>query len=694
MMAEGFVVDGRPLPWMSAAVHYWRSRPDRWESLLDAVAALGFRIIETYVPWSVHERAPHHYDFGQEDRSRDIGRFLDLVQARGLFALVRPGPHINSELTDFGYPARVLAHPGVQARTAQGTPAWFPGFPRPFPIPSYASEVFLDEVADWFAAVMPRLVSRVYPRGPILAMQVDNELCNFFRTSLFDLDYCEGAIAGYQRFLLERYGDLEGINRAYGSSRSRVEAFQPPRRFSRHEPLRLQLDWARHQSWALLEALRRIRDLLRVHLPGGVPLFANLPPGTDTSPFDLNGIERIVDAAGMDLYHTRLELPAVRRAARALSAQTRLPACPEFGAGCFFTWTPTTPEDNRQAALAAMMYGVRAFNFYMVVDRDRWYGAPIRADGRRREPLAGFYQQLLEQVGRHGLEARPRRCEVALMRVRLYDRLHALSSLTHPMPPLVLGLLGLKPGQLVRDDASGRLAIDHEGAQEAWQGALDAAHVDFDLADSEQDLASLSGYKMVIVPTLERFDAALAMKLLELARLGCRVVFGPQAPRVDLETGADIGWPHATTAGLGSVTSSQAMTRSTAVPISCGAGWLVQTGAPGEGLEEQLEASSAVRTGIQGEGAGRAHIQGTRLAASGPLPELVWVMNSGPTSGRARVLTPGVLRDVFSDERVGNPPSDTSGEVWFTIEPATVRLFAVESRSDRPDEWPLEPSIG
>ena len=106
---RGVVFDdtGESLPLYSGAVHYWRLDPALWRSILTTVRELGFRCVETYVPWSVHEVAPGEFDFSGH---RDVDAFLRLCRELGLYAIVRPGPHINAEITYFGYPERIISN--------------------------------------------------------------------------------------------------------------------------------------------------------------------------------------------------------------------------------------------------------------------------------------------------------------------------------------------------------------------------------------------------------------------------------------------------------------------------------------------------------------------------------------------------------------------------------------------------------
>ena len=94
---HGLEIGGQTVPVYSGAVHYWRLERERWPLILDQVQALGFQMLETYIPWSVHETAPGQFDWGQLDARKDLEAFMALCEQRGLWLLVRPGPLINAE---------------------------------------------------------------------------------------------------------------------------------------------------------------------------------------------------------------------------------------------------------------------------------------------------------------------------------------------------------------------------------------------------------------------------------------------------------------------------------------------------------------------------------------------------------------------------------------------------------------------
>ena len=69
-------------------------------------------------PWGVHETRSGRVDFGEKDARLDVVAFLRLVAELGLLAIVRPGPHVNAELTHFGIPERIIWDAACQAQIA------------------------------------------------------------------------------------------------------------------------------------------------------------------------------------------------------------------------------------------------------------------------------------------------------------------------------------------------------------------------------------------------------------------------------------------------------------------------------------------------------------------------------------------------------------------------------------------------
>ncbi|WP_129784722.1 glycoside hydrolase family 35 protein [Promicromonospora panici] len=150
---EDFLLDGERMQVVSGALHYFRVHPDQWADRIHKARLMGLNTIETYVPWNFHAPEPGVFDL---DGRRDLGRFLDLVAAEGLHAIVRPGPYICAEWDGGGLPAWLLADDAVGVRRHE---------PR-----------FLDAIGKYYASLLPLVAERqVTHGGPVLMVQVENE---------------------------------------------------------------------------------------------------------------------------------------------------------------------------------------------------------------------------------------------------------------------------------------------------------------------------------------------------------------------------------------------------------------------------------------------------------------------------------------------------------------------------------------
>ena len=65
LAARALQLGQQQVPLYSGAVHYFRLKPSAWRPALTALKSLGLPMVETYVPWGVHELRDGSYDFGQ-----------------------------------------------------------------------------------------------------------------------------------------------------------------------------------------------------------------------------------------------------------------------------------------------------------------------------------------------------------------------------------------------------------------------------------------------------------------------------------------------------------------------------------------------------------------------------------------------------------------------------------------------------
>jgi beta-galactosidase len=499
--------DGRrALPFYSGAMHYWRVPRARWPLCLRAMHDCGFTIVETYVPWRVHQP-----ERGAPVRLDEVAAFLDAAKAAGLAVVLRPGPHVNAELTSFGIPDWVLAEPACQARTSRDTPAWLPIPPRAFPIPSYASAAFRAHVRAWYAAVAE--VVAPYVGDPVVAIGVDNEAQMFFRTGAYDVDYHPDALAWWRE-----WGGLD----------------DPPRAWNPADAKRC-VEWVTFKDAYIARALGEFAHMLDEVGLGELARFHNLPPGHHGL-YDLRRIQRAIGGpVGIDAYTPRHLFPELRRRATACMANaTPVPIAFEVGVG-FFPWFPPLdaaddPTRERDHLLTLLASGIRGFNMFMTIERDRYYGAAIDQHGKLE---ATWLEPLLAALVEIDWPSLRRTTPIAVIDMRADARFGFASQVLDPMTPVLADVIGLGPAgaaELSLDPA----ALTARRWQTAVCRALELAQVPYAIVDETASEEELARYRAIIAPTSDRIDRALWSRLRGLAEhKKSVVVIGPQTPTRD-----------------------------------------------------------------------------------------------------------------------------------------------------------------
>lgn len=543
--ASGLELNGETLPVYSGTIHYWRLERERWPLILDQAKALGFDMIETYIPWSVHEVAPGQYDWGQDDPRKDLEAFLELCEAKGLWLLVRPGPLINAELTDFGFPNWVLLDPEVQARTALDTIHFDAAFglhpPRPFPVPSYASEKFYALTGGWFDALAPFLKRHLAPAGCIVAVQSDNETCYLFHDQAYATDYAADSLALYRRFLAGRYSTPAALNIAYDTAYTDFSQVEPPRDCE----VRVRRDIARHVDWVAYKeyqitwAVARFARMWRERGVTGVPMFHDVAFQHYT-PVDIVAMEADpdVDWVGMNLYRNREDYAGGMKRIRYLAGATRLPFVPEFGNG-LWSHHPRTfePGEHEFITLSALLHGLKAINYYMLVERDRWQGSAITRHGDLRPDRAPFYAELNAWLKRMRFWEFDRPRDVLVLFNYDAGRYAALASTGHLAHVDLLGL----PSALFDVELDLGLKADPRLESEirpgSWLAAvtdwLGARQIAYDHGDTHLTAEQLGRYPLVCLPSVDFLETCAQQALLTYVERGGHLVIGPELPTLD-----------------------------------------------------------------------------------------------------------------------------------------------------------------
>jgi beta-galactosidase len=527
---------GDPLPLLVGSMHYWRHPPETWRAGLESIRAMGLRLVDTYVPWGVHEACPHEYDFGELDARLDVARFLELAHELDLRCVLRPGPHINGELTLFGLPEWIVWNDEFQARTPGGHPVILPMVPRAFPVPSYASRAFLDETAHWYRAVGARLSRHRWPGGPIVLVQVDNEGALYFRDGICDQDYHPDALRAFREFLRSKHHDQKGLRTAWHDEKATFESAAPPRRaaVSAEQTLGPFIDWAEFQETLVSSAMQTMADALVEAGLGGLPTTHNLPIAHSATPLDPDRMSG-VDLVGIDYYHraTPDEHKVIARRTTELVVRcedgSRPAFAAEMGAGFPLFFPPLDERDSLYTLMCALAYGLRGFNLYMAVERDRWIGAPIDAGGRPR-PMADAYARLLSAIDGLELLKLRRRASVRLVVPRGLRRLARATHAFGPLSPALFHTLGAGWSESVLEHHAMPALVAAEQAVRVFEEVLYARGVPFAFASGETHSEET---RWIVCACAGSLAPHVLRQLRAAQHSGVVVTLGPHAPALD-----------------------------------------------------------------------------------------------------------------------------------------------------------------
>ncbi|XVF61087.1 hypothetical protein PTKIN_Ptkin08bG0101200 [Pterospermum kingtungense] len=155
---RSLIINGQRKLLFSGSIHYPRSTPKMWPSLIAKAKEGGVDVIQTYVFWNLHEPQPGEYDFSGR---YDLVKFIKEIQSQGLYVCLRIGPFIESEWTYGGFPFWLHDIPGIVYRTDN----------EPF---KYYMQNFTTKIVN----LMKSEGLYASQGGPIILSQIENEYQN------------------------------------------------------------------------------------------------------------------------------------------------------------------------------------------------------------------------------------------------------------------------------------------------------------------------------------------------------------------------------------------------------------------------------------------------------------------------------------------------------------------------------------
>ena len=436
--------------------------------------------------WAMVEPREGEYDFewldAVLDRLHDAGIRVALATATASPPpwLTRYHPEILPQLAD----GTVLGQGGRQAYAV-------------------SSPVFRD-----YAVRMTRVMAERYAAHPAVALwHVDNELgCHVPH------DYSDPAAAAFRRWLQERYGTVAALNAAWGTAfwSQRYDSFDevlPPRKAPSYANPTQQLDFARFSSDELLIHYRALRDVLREVTPH-IPTTTNLMMSTRTkwmdyfswsSDLDVIANDHYVDAADPEGH---VELAFSADLSRGVAGGE--PWMLMENSTSAVNWQPRNrtkgPGEMLRNCLSHVGRGADAVMFF------QW-----------RQSVAGAEKFHSAMVPHAGTDT-----DVWRNTVSLGNALDALAPVKGSRVRADVALVFDYPSWWgVELDSHPTQDVAYPDQMMAWYRQLWHRGVTVDIVPAGSEL---SGYRLVIVPTLYAVDDVAAARVAEAAESGATVL--------------------------------------------------------------------------------------------------------------------------------------------------------------------------
>ena len=357
---DGLKINGKKILPICAEFHYWRMDPRWWDDVLRRlIKGAGIQIVASYIPWSVHEPIKDDFDFtGRYNPRANLKGFLDLVHKNGLYFFARSGPFCYGEIDGGG--------PPDYANITGGR-----------------SQQFIEFSETWIKAVSAVWKEySIYNGGPLIYLQVDNEICP--------------ADTWWREFLQQHYQNIETLNQAWGTSFSSFEQAASDQRIFKGKREKIGgISWK--SALDVMEYKTRYFPVTY----GGTLAKMFRKYGTDV-PMMLNNtflflqdwysMQRAPEiiSGGPDHYGYYL-IPGDSYywdyLYVSLSANIcNFPWSPEFQCGSgMMGFGPATSQHQKMITLFSLAAGLIGMNYYMFVERERWEGyCPVTENGKIR----------------------------------------------------------------------------------------------------------------------------------------------------------------------------------------------------------------------------------------------------------------------------------------------------------------------
>lgn len=512
----------------AAEMHYFRVDKRFWSICFERIRKAGFRLISTCIPWNLHEYSQGSFDFiGETDPRRDLVVFLELAREFGFKAILRPGPYIGAEWENGGYPQFIFENHDILARDSQNKLIEIANHVniKSGYVPSYNHPLFQRHVKRYIYALTQVIKNYIYPKGPVILIQLDHQLSFGYNYDPFKADYSEHNMSTeYPEFLRKKYEQIQNLNQEWKEKHKRFEDIKAPRSLKIKLPHHLikYFDWIQFKEGYLANYLKGLRELyvsFEVTPNFYADVFFNKEFSLPLNWHLLNSEEIFtgIDVGimgGQGISNNYLEIHRHLR---------------HFVADSSFAWAsflhnghwsdnpreekkyfPSSSKLTKFILCSALSAGIKGFSQYMFVERDHWYGSSLANDGAIQSSYEDMKKInfIAQEIGLENLKPV---ADVALVNYRSYIRYSHLKS--------------EKPFEYVNILSN----------QTHWGLSRDLISLKYNHLIPELGISkNLNEFKVLLVPSAEFMDPESQTTLVELAKKGKSVILFGLLPKFDL----------------------------------------------------------------------------------------------------------------------------------------------------------------
>lgn len=507
----------------SAEIHYFRVSKRYWSVCFDRIKKAGFRIITTVVPWNLHEIYIGEFDFaGETDSRRDLVVFLELAREFGFKIILKIGPYIGAGWEKGGYPDFVLKNQELIAKNPQGDAATI-SEEKEFSevaLPSFNHPIFKNHCKRYINALSGVLKNYIYPKGPVIIIQLGRKTGLNFFTHPFQLDYNNYVKQNlYPAFLEKKYKEIKILKSNYRSKSKSFGEISPPseQKIKKFSDLLKYLDWVEFKFELVSNYILNLKDMLSS---------SQVTPLLFTDIFWEDGFlsssewpslqkENIFAGIETSWFRSYAEYSWYLRC---FTDSASFPWSIEFINGAPAQnpemkklYLPIRTEEMKFMLVTSLALGVKGFNHTMFVEMNHWYGSPLAEDGTIQEgyELIKNFNLLLEKINLSKLESLT---EISLVNYNPY-----------------LYLCQAKDQEIFAY-LNSLIQQTHFGLSEDLRGLK----YDYRISNLEKEKA-LERYKVLFMPSAEFMDSDTQALLLDEVKKGkCLILYG-LLPKYDLK---------------------------------------------------------------------------------------------------------------------------------------------------------------